>query len=195
MSTSKKSRSQKQQIDVKVWSGFNDAGDPVARDVKAWSGPTVADVAAAVLRAMKITKAQENDVKFSTHMSTAPASGDSTRLKCVTSIYAVLRNNEGRQIRRAMTAPIDSLEGARIESTSLFVFLSYFTDRNVFTSTRDQVVFHYASRTAKEKREAGLVAAFNRLPARQQAALLKALRVGPAIVVQAGVAVEKRVRS
>ena len=182
----KKSKNQKQQIDVKVWSGYDEDGNSVGRKAKAWTGPTMADVAAAVLRAMKITKAQEKDVKFSTYASASAVTSSDGRMKTGTAILAVLRNSEGRQIRQAITAPIDSLAGAHVDSTSLAMFLCYFTNRNVFTSTREQVVFHYASRTAKEKREDGLIAAFNRLPARQQTSLLKALRVGPAVVIQAG---------
>ena len=179
MSKSKKSTRSTRPIEIKVWSGFqHDDADPIQRIATVQTGPTVADVSDAVLRAMRITKAQEKAVKFGVWESIGPTCRE-------TRIHAVLKDTAGRKIRQAMTAPISSLEGAHVESAALWVFLSHFTDRNVFTSTRDQVVFHYASRTAKEKREGGLVAAYNRLPARQQRELLKALRVGPAVVLQA----------
>ncbi len=72
-----------------------------------------------------------------------------------------------------------------MQGESLAGFLCHFTNADVFTSTRDQVIFYFASRSAKAKREDGLLAAFRALPAGQQTALLKALRVGPAVVLKA----------
>jgi hypothetical protein len=128
------------------------------------------DIVAAILRALKVRKSEIRRVRFDTYG---------------TAIRAFLRNEcDSGDVRFVVTEPLPSVAGAHVARCSPDNFPAFFTARNVFTSHRDDLVRFYAERSEKLKREDRLIEGFRRLPQPQQTALLRALRRGPAVVLE-----------
>lgn len=157
-------------ITVKVWGAADEDGNREARIARVRTKGNMRDLTKAVGRAMQLTPKELATVKWSTHLGT---------------VRALYRSPGGLDRLEAVTEPIPGVCGAAEASCSLEIFLSLFTMADPFTATREELLYHYAIRTARMKREDALLGAFRKLPARQQTLLLKALHVGPAIVLTA----------
>src|SRR5262245_41329345 len=95
---SKKLNSPHQKLNVTIWENYDpEQGEYQKRHVTVRTGSTIADVAAALVRAMRVPKSQLAHVKFAPHFDGR--------------IRATLHSEVGRKIREAMTDPIRSIGG------------------------------------------------------------------------------------